>query len=74
MAKVKSIKLGNKIKGKPRYAFFVEAKRPKRKSIYQREDDYVKLMKEMKEGINRQIDLGIQGHASFGLFVEGRSY
>lgn len=65
------LKLGYKFKGRPHFAFFVEAKRPGQTSHYQDESDFVKLMKAMKESINGQIDFGFQDPASFGLLVEG---
>lgn len=36
------------------YYFYVEVKRPDPKSIYQEEDDYVKLLKQMKGSIDNQ--------------------
>lgn len=53
------------------YAFFVEVKRPGQSSRYQAEDDFVKLLKQMKDIMNKQIDIGFTKPFSFGLLVEG---
>jgi hypothetical protein len=66
-------KLGVKFKGKNRFIFFVEAKRPGQTSIYQDKDDYVKLMKHMKSSIDDQIDLGVNEPVSFGVLIEGNN-
>ncbi|PHZ13449.1 uncharacterized protein RHIMIDRAFT_279396 [Rhizopus microsporus ATCC 52813] len=65
-----NLKLGYKHKRKPRYAFFVEAKGPNKTSIYQADDDYVRLMKQMKTSIGIQVDMGFQNPKSLGLLVE----
>lgn len=46
-------------------------KRPQQSSIYQDEDDYVKLLKQMKTSVDAQIDLGVRNPTSLGLLVEG---
>lgn len=46
-------------------------KRPGQVSLYQDEDDYVKLLKQMKTSVDVQIDLGIHNPTSLGLLVEG---
>jgi hypothetical protein len=46
-------------------------KRPEQSSIYQDEDDYVKLLKQMKTSVDAQIDLGVRNPTSLGLLVEG---
>ncbi|KAI8047048.1 uncharacterized protein B0P05DRAFT_567014 [Gilbertella persicaria] len=60
-----------KHKKKALFTFFVEVKRPGETSKYQKESDYVKLMKEMKDSLDKQIDLGLESPFSFGLLVEG---
>jgi len=54
------------------YFFYVEVKRPKVKSVYQEEDDYVKLLKQLKESIDNQLKLGMKNPKSFGLLCEGK--
>lgn len=54
------------------YNFFVEVKRPDAKSIYQEEDDYVKLMKQMKGSIDNQAYLEMANPVSLGLLCEGK--
>ncbi|KAG1369271.1 hypothetical protein G6F61_012473 [Rhizopus arrhizus] len=67
------IAFGISYKGKGRFFFFVEVKRPGQSSIYQDEDDYVKLLKQMKTSVDAQIDLGVRNPTSLGLLVEGYS-
>jgi len=54
------------------YYFYVEVKRPDAKSIYQEEDDYVKLLKQMKGSIDNQAYLGMANPVSLGLLCEGK--
>lgn len=63
-----------KHRNKSLFTFFVELKRPGHTSKYQPEDDYVKLMKMMKDSLDKQIDLGLDCPFSFGLLVEGMYY
>ncbi|KAG0928732.1 hypothetical protein G6F57_013836 [Rhizopus arrhizus] len=49
---------GTKIKRREVYFFFVEVKRPEMKSKYQPEDDFTKLMKQMKGSVDDQLCLG----------------
>lgn len=63
-----------KHKKKSLFAFFVKVKRPGQTSKYQAEDDYVKLMKEMKDGLDKQINLGFDSPFSFGLLAESMYY
>ncbi|KAL7313116.1 hypothetical protein PS15m_006900 [Mucor circinelloides] len=65
------IMIGTEFKKKDYYFFFVEIKRPSTQSKYQAEDDYVKLLKEMKGSIDNQLLLGIENPSSLGLLVEG---
>ena len=60
-----------KHKKKALFCFFVEVKRPGESSRYQKETDYVKLLKEMKSSIDKQINMGLVSPFSFGLLVEG---
>ncbi|KAI8351151.1 hypothetical protein BD560DRAFT_409369 [Blakeslea trispora] len=60
-----------KHKKKALFCFFVEVKRPGESSRYQKETDYVKLLKEMKSSIDKQINMGLASLFSFGLLVEG---
>lgn len=46
-------------------------KRPGQVSLYQDEDDYVKLLKQMKTSVDAQIDFGVRNPTSLGLLVEG---
>ena len=53
-------KLGfGKYRKKAIYFFFVEVKRSGESSKYQKEADYVKLLKEMKNSIDKQISMGL---------------
>lgn len=71
---IPDLKIGYMKNGKTSlYAFFVEVKRPGQSSRYQAEDDYVKLLKQMKDSVNKQIDFGFTSPFSFGLLVEGIS-
>ncbi|KAG2203614.1 hypothetical protein INT47_011708, partial [Mucor saturninus] len=63
--------IGTKVKSKDLYFFFVEVKRPQTTSAYQPEDDYVKLMKQLKDSIHKQLYLGVENPNSLGLLVEG---
>ncbi|KAI9254796.1 hypothetical protein BY458DRAFT_520644 [Sporodiniella umbellata] len=63
--------IGTKVKSKDLYFFFVEVKRPKVMSRYQPEDDYTKLMKQMKGSVDDQLCLGVENPLSLGLLVEG---
>ncbi|KAI7898205.1 uncharacterized protein BX663DRAFT_480421 [Cokeromyces recurvatus] len=51
--------------------FFIEAKRPNVKSSYQAEDDFVKLMKHLKNSINYQVSLKVLSPMSLGILCEG---
>ncbi|KAG1138949.1 hypothetical protein G6F37_013237 [Rhizopus arrhizus] len=62
---------GTKIKRREVYFFFVEVKRPEMKSKYQPEDDFTKLMKQMKTSVDDQLCLGSKNPTSLGLLVEG---
>ncbi|KAG0820448.1 hypothetical protein G6F16_012642 [Rhizopus arrhizus] len=62
---------GTKIKKREVYFFFVEVKRPEITSKYQPEDDYTKLMKQMKGSVDDQLCLGSKNPTSLGLLVEG---
>ncbi|KAI9243223.1 hypothetical protein BY458DRAFT_591636 [Sporodiniella umbellata] len=62
--------IGTKVKSKDLYFFFVEVKRPKVMSRYQPEDDYTKLMKQMKGSVDDQLCLGVENPLSLGLLVE----
>ncbi|KAI8063357.1 uncharacterized protein B0P05DRAFT_623423 [Gilbertella persicaria] len=63
--------IGTKVKGKERYFFFVEVKRPDTVSKCQPESDFVKLMKHMKNSADQQLCLGVTNPLSLGLLVEG---
>lgn len=63
-----------KHKNKPLFALFVEVKRPGQTSKYQPEDDYTKLLKEIKDSLDKQVDLGFVNPFSFGLLMEGMFY
>jgi hypothetical protein len=63
--------LGAKNNNKEFFFFFVEVKRPKIKSKYQDEEDFTKLLKQLKTSIDKQLYLGIENPASLGLLVEG---
>jgi len=64
--------LGIKDRKRELYYFYVEVKRPKVKSIYQEEDDYAKLLKQLKGSIDNQLKLGMKDPKSFGLLCEGK--
>ncbi|KAG1294133.1 hypothetical protein G6F60_006049 [Rhizopus arrhizus] len=53
------------------YYFYIELKRPDCDSKYQKEDDFCKLMKQMKTSVDRQIKLKMANPISFGLLCEG---
>jgi hypothetical protein len=65
--------LGFKNKKRELYFFFVEAKRPGQHCSAQPEDDFSKLMKQMKASINQQVILGVHNPLSFGLLSVGYS-
>ncbi|GAA5803102.1 hypothetical protein HPULCUR_008577 [Helicostylum pulchrum] len=48
-----------------------EIKRPDTTSKYQPEDDFVKLMKQMKSSLCDQLCFGVANPTSLGLLVEG---
>lgn len=54
------------------YFFYVELKRPERQSIYQKEDDFCKLLKQIKVPVDKQVKLKLASPASCGLFCEGK--
>ncbi|PHZ08590.1 uncharacterized protein RHIMIDRAFT_268986, partial [Rhizopus microsporus ATCC 52813] len=49
------------------YYFYVELKRPECQSKYQKEDDYCKLLKQMKASVDKQVKLKLANPSSFGL-------
>ncbi|RCH97910.1 hypothetical protein CU097_010757 [Rhizopus azygosporus] len=51
--------------------FYVELKRPECQSIYQKEDDFCKLLKQMKVPVDKQVKLKLVNPASCGLLCEG---
>ena len=63
--------IGAKVKKEVVYFFFVEVKRPEKTSKYQPEDDFAKLMKQMKSSVDDQLCLGIKKPISLGLLIEG---
>lgn len=63
--------LGIKNRKRELFNFLVEVKRPDTLSKYQEEDDYTKLMKQLKLAIDNQLKLGVQNPYSFGLLCEG---
>ncbi|RCI06630.1 hypothetical protein CU098_012877 [Rhizopus stolonifer] len=63
--------LGLKNRKREVYFFFVEVKRPDKQSKYQEEDDFVKLLKQLKTSLDRQLLLGMKNPISFGLLCEG---
>ncbi|KAI9264609.1 hypothetical protein EDC94DRAFT_640275, partial [Helicostylum pulchrum] len=52
------------------YFFFVEIKRPDTTSKYQPEDDFVKLMKQMKSSLCDQLCFGVANPTSLGLLMK----
>lgn len=52
--------------------FYVELKRPECQSIYQKEDDFCKLLKQMKVPVDKQVKLKLVNPASCGLLCEGK--
>lgn len=57
------------------FSFFVEVKRSGQTSKYQTEDGYVKLMKEMKDSLDKQIVLRFDSPPFFfSLLVEDMYY
>ena len=54
------------------YFFYVEVKRPSTSSIYQEENDHVKLLKHLKYSIDKQIDAKIKDPVSYGLLCQGK--
>jgi hypothetical protein len=62
---------GTKVKRREVYFFFVEVKRPEITSKYQPEDDFTKLMKQMKGSVDDQLCLGAKNPTSLGLLIEG---
>lgn len=67
------IMIGTEHKREDLYFFYVEIKRPAVHSRHQIEDDYVKLLKEMKDSIDGQLKVGIENSSSLRLLVEGFS-
>lgn len=63
--------LGYKNKKREVYFFYVEVKRPNKPSKYQVEDDYCKLLKQLKNSFDIQITIGIQEPSAMGLLCEG---
>ncbi|RCH91092.1 hypothetical protein CU098_007774 [Rhizopus stolonifer] len=63
--------MGTRVKDKEIYFFFVEVKRPHINSKYQLEDNYTKIMKQMKSSVDDQLCLGAKNPESLDLLVEG---
>lgn len=63
--------IGTKVKRKSIYFFYVEVKRSDTTSKYQPEDDFTRLMKQMKNSVCAQLFLGVMNPTSLGLLVEG---
>ncbi|ORE03641.1 hypothetical protein BCV72DRAFT_212825 [Rhizopus microsporus var. microsporus] len=66
MGKKSNLFLGLQTKGKNTYFFFIEVKRPYTTSKY-KEEDFAKLLKQIRSSLDRQLFLGIGGHMSFGM-------
>lgn len=54
------------------YFFYVELKRPECISRYQKEDDFCKLMKQMKVSVDKQVKLKLGWPVSFGLLCDDK--
>ncbi|KAL9536598.1 hypothetical protein MBANPS3_012529 [Mucor bainieri] len=65
--------LGTEDRKRSVHFFYVEVKRPDIKSVHQEEDDYVKLLKQLKDSIDHQVKLGMSNPVSIGLLCEGFS-
>lgn len=63
--------IGAKLRRQDVYFFYVEVKRPDTSSKYQLENDFTKLLKQMKFSLDSQLHLGISNPTSLGLLVEG---
>lgn len=63
--------IGTKLKKQVVYFFFAEVKRPERNIKYQPEDNFTKLMKQMKASVDEQLRLGVETPKSLGLLIEG---
>ncbi|KAL9537239.1 hypothetical protein MBANPS3_011956, partial [Mucor bainieri] len=50
--------------------FYMKVKRPDIKSCHQKEDDYTKLLKQMKDSIDLQVTLGMSKPVSVGILCE----
>ncbi|KAI7900863.1 uncharacterized protein BX663DRAFT_532229 [Cokeromyces recurvatus] len=63
--------IGAKVKSKEFYFFFVDVKKSETTSKYQPEDDYTKLMKQMKGSVDDQLYYGAKNPTCPGLLIEG---
>lgn len=64
--------IGIEYKKKNHYFFHVEIGSPSANSVYKVENDYMEVMKVMKESINNQLRIGIDNPSSLGLLIEGK--
>ena len=64
--------LGIKNRKRTMFFFFVEVKRPDITSNHQEENDYVKLLKQLKSSIDEQLKIKVKAPAAYGLLCEGK--
>lgn len=65
------VKIGFKDRKRVIDAVYFEVKRPNIESKYQAENDYVKLLKQLKVSIDYQVKLNIMSPVAFGVHCEG---
>ncbi|KAG0931592.1 hypothetical protein G6F57_009323 [Rhizopus arrhizus] len=62
--------LGIKNRKRTMFFFFVEVKRPDITSNHQEENDYVKLLKQLKSSIDEQLKIKMKAPVAYGLLCE----
>ena len=62
--------IGSRPKKKEFYFFFVEIKRSDITSKHRAEDEFTKILKQMKDSADKALCLGVKGPVSLGLLVE----
>jgi hypothetical protein len=64
--------LGIKSRKRTIFFFFIEVKRPDITSNHQEENDYVKLIKQLKSSIDEQLKIKMKTPVAYGLLCESK--
>lgn len=65
------LKIGFKDRKRLIDPIFFEVKRPQIESKYQEENDYIKLLKQLKASVDYQVQLNIESPVALGVYCAG---